>query len=296
MKSTRNARLEQRAQRVAQHRAQPPTRRPSGSGGGRAAPRRAASRTAYSAWSCPPAPVRPRASGSGRASRAARTGRPAGGSRGCCRCRRSCARRARAAPRRRAPPCGSQRGAAGAMRRNVATSSSISVPSSSIASRPCTIASSSALCAAGHGRARGGRRPARDADPALQHGLERLGRDRLRDVVVHAGLEALLAVALHRARGHRDDRRAPRRPPRARGCAASPRSRPCPASARPSARRRTAARSQASSASLAVVGHLDAVAELLEDAHRDLLVHLVVLGDQHRRGARLGAPRAGCGA
>ena len=73
----------------------------------------------------------------------------------------------------------------------------------------------------------------------------------LRDVVVHAGLEALLAVALHGARGHRDDRqRAARRASRARGSGAWPRSRPCPASARPSARRRSARRAQASSASL----------------------------------------------
>ena len=60
--------------------------------------------------------------------------------------------------------------------------------------------------------------------------------DRLRDVVVHADLDAALAIALHRVRGHRDDREVRAgRLLRARGSPWSPRSRPSPASARPSA-------------------------------------------------------------
>ena len=52
----------------------------------------------------------------------------------------------------------------------------------------------------------GGRGDGRDAP---QRRVDRGERDRLGDVVVHAGLEAPLAVAGHRVRGHRDDRDAP---------------------------------------------------------------------------------------
>ena len=73
-------------------------------------------------------------------------------------------------------------------------------------------------------------------------GPARRALDRLGDVAVHAGRQAALAVALHGVGGHGDDRQC--RPPaarsRRRGSAASPRSRPSPASARPSAPGRTA--------------------------------------------------------
>ena len=59
-------------------------------------------------------------------------------------------------------------------------------------------------------------------------------------VVVHAGRQAALAVALHRVGGHGDDRHARRRRARAAGSRRSPRGRPSRASARPSAPRRTA--------------------------------------------------------
>ena len=62
--------------------------------------------------------------------------------------------------------------------------------------------------------------------------------ERLREIVVHAGGEAALAVAVHRVRGERDDRRSASPPRlRARGSRAWQRSRPCRASGSPSARR-----------------------------------------------------------
>ena len=44
------------------------------------------------------------------------------------------------------------------------------------------------------------------AQPVFQHFCERTERDRLGNVVVHPRLEALLAIALHGERGHRNDR------------------------------------------------------------------------------------------
>ena len=41
-------------------------------------------------------------------------------------------------------------------------------------------------------------------EPALERALEVRVAHRLADVVVHAGGEAALAVAVHRVRGHRD--------------------------------------------------------------------------------------------
>ena len=46
----------------------------------------------------------------------------------------------------------------------------------------------------------------RASEPALQHRFEILDAQRLAEVVVHAGAQAALAVALERVRGHRHDR------------------------------------------------------------------------------------------
>ncbi len=83
--------------------------------------------------------------------------------------------------------------------------------------------------------------PFREWARALQRLRELLRTDRLRDVVVHPGREAGLAVLGHRVRRHRDDARAGLRPASARRSAARRRDRRAPASARPSARRRRAA-------------------------------------------------------
>ena len=45
-----------------------------------------------------------------------------------------------------------------------------------------------------------------------------------------------------------------------------------------------------------VVRDVHPVAELLEDPHRDLLVHLVVLGHEDAGGERRAGSRGGCGA
>ena len=65
--------------------------------------------------------------------------------------------------------------------------------------------------------------------PHAQRRQQLLGVDRLGEIVRGAGLEALLAVALHRLRGQRDDRQ-PRGTPDSAGSPASSRSRPSPAS------------------------------------------------------------------
>ena len=109
------------------------------------------------------------------------------------------------------------------------------------------IASGRHRCRCGHWRR--GRRDCDRGDDgrhsrrARGHAVDELQQsravDRLRDVFVHADLEAPLAIALHRVRGHGDDRDvAGRSPAPARGSPRSPRTRPSPASARPSARDR----------------------------------------------------------
>ena len=75
--------------------------------------------------------------------------------------------------------------------------------------------------------------------PHQVQGLDQpLHADRLGEVVVHAGGQAQVAVALHRVGGHGDDARALARPPARADRGAWPPGRPSPASARPSARRR----------------------------------------------------------
>ena len=74
-------------------------------------------------------------------------------------------------------------------------------------------------------------------------GVLQLGRlDRLGQVGVHAGHQALLAIALHGVGGQRDHRDARQPLDDSRGCGSrrSPAARPSPASACPSARRRSA--------------------------------------------------------
>ena len=68
---------------------------------------------------------------------------------------------------------------------------------------------------------------------ALQRGCELLGADRLRDVVVHPGGEARLAVLGHRVRRHRDDAAGGSPPASARRSGAWRRGRRAPASGRP---------------------------------------------------------------
>jgi hypothetical protein len=136
----------------------------------------------------------------------------------------------------------------------------------------------------------------RRAHPLAQHRLELVGRHRLGDVVVHAGLEALLAVALHGARGHRDDRDAAGA---ARLALADLARRLVAVHPRHLAVHQhgvVAAARAGRERLLAVLGELDAEAQLLEDLGRDLLVDLVVLGHQHVRGDGPAAARAGCGA
>ena len=98
------------------------------------------------------------------------------------------------------------------------------------------------------------------------------------------GGEAALAVAGHRVRGHGDDADVARRcRARARGSPRSPRGRPSPASARPSARGRSASRSSASSASRPLLATVDGVAAPRQQPDRDALVDDVVLGQQDAR-------------
>ena len=92
--------------------------------------------------------------------------------------------------------------------------------------------------------------------------------------------QAALAVALHRVRGHRDDRRVPVAALAAADLAASPRSRPSPASGSPSAPRRTGLPRQRLERLGAVRHDVRAVAELARAADRHLLVDDVVLGEQ----------------
>jgi hypothetical protein len=47
----------------------------------------------------------------------------------------------------------------------------------------------------------------RNGEPFLQELCQRAAIERLGDVIVHAGREAALAIAGHRVRGHRDDRK-----------------------------------------------------------------------------------------
>ena len=109
---------------------------------------------------------------------------------------------------------------------------------------------------------------------------QRLGSDRLRDVVVHAGREARLAVAFHRVRGHRHDPRSGVARPARRGSGGSPPARRARASGRPSGRRRRRVRSMRGDRLQAVAGDVGAIAHPLEQPERELLVHRVVLGQQ----------------
>ena len=91
------------------------------------------------------------------------------------------------------------------------------------------------------------RRAAPPRDPR-QRARQRRRLDRLRQIVVHARREAVVAVAGHRVGGQRDDRHRARPAPAAPGSPASPRGRRAPASARPSARRRSRRRAAAATA------------------------------------------------
>ena len=117
---------------------------------------------------------------------------------------------------------------------------------------------------------------------ALQDRLEGLAAQRLGDVLVHSGGQALLAVAVHRVRGDGDDRRvavgglqapdlAGRRIAVQLGQAAVHED-------------RLVALAQAHLHGLpARLGEVDCVAALLEDVDRHHLVDLVVLGEQDPR-------------
>ena len=117
--------------------------------------------------------------------------------------------------------------------------------------------------------------------------------DRLRQVAVHAGRQAALAVALHGVRGHRDDARVAAGPmPRARGSRASPRSPPisgiCTSISTTSKDDRRERRERFE----AVVGDVHRVAAPGQQADRDALVDDVVFGQQDRARARP-APSSG---
>ena len=136
--------------------------------------------------------------------------------------RRFLSGRARSSRHRRHPPAESaariRASLPGASRRNVAMTSA-TMPGASVSSarRPSsTVRSMSAPCAPDAGasicrRLRRQRPPHHTGQPPLDERRELLDRVRLRQVVVHAGREAALALALHRVRGDRGDRRVPAR-------------------------------------------------------------------------------------
>jgi hypothetical protein len=123
-------------------------------------------------------------------------------------------------------------------------------------------------------------RPLRRLHPPPKRRPERLRRHRLGNVVVHARFEVALAVALHRAGGHGDDGRpavlALQLADLARGREAVEHRHLAIHEDGVVARAATRFDRLAS-----VLRHLYAVAELLEQPHRHLLVHLVVLRHQN---------------
>ena len=104
-------------------------------------------------------------------------------------------------------------------------------------------------------------------------------------VVVHAGGEAALAAPFHHFGGHGDDRRA-RSCRRRRRISAVADTRPSRASGSPSGSGRTAAISNIVDRLLAIRTRRRRATPAAPASARDLLVHHVVLGDQHRTRCR----------
>ena len=144
--------------------------------------------------------------------------------------------------------------------------------------------------------------------PASRTGARHVGRpvrptansiariDRLREVAVHAGGQAALAIAGHRVRGHGHDADvAAGRRARARESRRSPRGRPSPASAGPSARGRTSRCSSRASASRPSCATVTWWPRRVSRPDRDPLVDHVVLDEQDADARTAGAHRQRAG-
>ena len=130
---------------------------------------------------------------------------------------------------------------------------------------------------------------------ALERGEQVVHADRLADVVVHAGGEARLAIALHGVGGHGDDAWTAPAASTARECAAVA-SRPSISGICTSINTTSyGCRSSARDRLQPIARHVRAVAELRQQAQGELLVDGVVLGEQDAQRATLGQLRAGRG-
>ena len=113
----------------------------------------------------------------------------------------------------------------------------------------------------------------------FEHRLQLRRTDRLADVVVHAGGEAQLAVTGHRVGRHGGDPRTGRRRPA--GTDPTRRLEPVELGHLDVHQHQVVrARLERRDRLQPVAGHVRAIAQLLEQAERELLVHRVVLGKQ----------------